>query len=173
MSWTWVGNAEVDQPVSGSRACESWSDLGGQMLTGSTAQGRAKSLPDLQLFLEKGHTLLQHFFSYSAGFLPALGPPFLRTPLAPHLPPKVTCQPFAGYLLVTVRKFALVVKFPLWFLRPSVCQSSWSWNAAQQTCEGVRAAETLRCPLISHPPTWSLGPTLAGLCDPERPTWWI
>lgn len=99
------------------------------MLIGCTVWGRAKSLPDFQLFLEEGHTLLQHFFSYSAGFLPALGPPFLRTPLAPHLPPKVTCQPLAGYLLVTIRSFALVVKFPLLFLRPSVCQSSWSCSA--------------------------------------------
>lgn len=101
ISWTRVGNAEVDQPVSGSRACKSQSDPGGQTLIGFMVRGGARSLPDLQLFLEKGPTPLQHFFSYATGFLPALGPPFLRTPLAPRLPPEVTCQPFAGYLLVT------------------------------------------------------------------------
>lgn len=128
-------------------------------------RGRAKSLPDFRLFLEKGRTLA----AFLQLFLPALGPPFLRAPLAPHLPPEVTCQPFAGYLLATVRKLALLVKFPLWFLRPSVCQSSWSCIAAQQTREGVRAAETLRCPLTSHPHTWVSGQPWQGCVTLNSP----
>lgn len=140
--WARFGNAEVDQPVPGSRACESPSDPGGQTLTGSRCGAGPRASLTFSFSWRKDIPSCSVSSAVPRGSLLPLVLRFSDS-FGPSSPTQGGRQPLAGSLLETGKEFALGVESPLWFLRTSVCQSSWSCIAAQQTHEGVRVAKAL------------------------------
>lgn len=108
--WARVGNAEVDQLVPGSRACESQSDPGGQTLIGSRCGAEPRASLTFSFSWRKDINPAAAFLHLCRGVPSCPWSSASQTPLAPLLPPRVAVS---------------LLPVPCW--RP-VKNLPWEWN---------------------------------------------